>query len=67
MIKINLDSTLKGKNKITVRGEIEVRGKVVIVAQEIQATLNDFKETCPEALELALAMLVNEMDDQEEE
>lgn len=65
MIKVDLDSTLKA-NKLTIKGDVKVCGKVNCIAHEIYAIINEFKEKCPEALEMALGMLVDELDEEEE-
>lgn len=64
MIKIDLDTTPKGKNGRLLNGSIEVVGEIEDIANEIYAILKDLEENVPEALFIALDKRMGEVADQ---
>lgn len=59
MIKIDLNTKKKGLTKCVISGSVEVSGDTNIVAHEIYAIIKDLEENTPEALEIAIELLID--------
>ena len=61
MIKINLETTVTCEKRECIEGTLSVRGDVDMVKDEIYVILKYLNKNCPDATELALEKLINEM------